>query len=134
MSNVACFGLWASAPVATMRARSSAKELRRLEASFRIRLSTFRKLRAIRLSSNSLHANILGREHVVLQCVHAACRLIHLASERDRAFQYRLEPLLILNPRRRILVLDYKMGVRHIQIEQLARSQLMVQPVNGAVL
>jgi len=63
-------------------------------------------LAAKRFAPHALNRNTLSREHLVLQREHRRCRLIDVSHERQRPLQHRLEPLTILNPRRRILVLD----------------------------
>ena len=73
-------------------------------------------------------------QHLVLQGVHARRRFIDAADERDRTLQNRLQPLPILNPRLRIFVLDHQVRVGDVEIQQLARGQLMIQPVDRAVL
>jgi hypothetical protein len=54
--------------------------------------------------------------------------------EVDRAGQDRLEQLLVLHPRRGVLVLDDERHGGDVDVEQLARGELVVQPVHGAVL
>src|SRR5688500_4136879 len=67
-------------------------------------------LRPISLSSNTLHGNVLRREHFVLQREHAGRGLVDPAGERDRALQDRFELLLVLNARLRVFVLDDQVG------------------------
>ena len=56
------------------------------------------------------------------------------AHERDRALENRLQPRAILNARLRVLVLDDQVRVGHVERQQLARRQLVIQPVHRAVL
>src|SRR5262249_23622446 len=89
---------------------------------------------AISLAAHSLDRDVLSRKHFVLQRVHAGCRLVYSAGERNRALQNGFQPLLALYPSRRILVLDYEMIIRDIQAQKLARRELMVEPVHRAIL
>src|SRR4051794_9101951 len=91
-------------------------------------------LSRIGLAAAPLDRYVLSLQHFVLKRVHASCRLIDLARERDRAGQDRLELFLVLDARLRILVLDDQIGVRHVELQQLARGELMIQPVDSAVL
>ena len=73
-------------------------------------------------------------QHLVLQRKHAGRRLVDLPHEGDRSLQDRLQPLAILNARRRVLVLDDQMRVGDVERQQLARGELMIEPVDRPVL
>ena len=73
-------------------------------------------------------------QHLVLQCVHARRGLVDVPHERQRSLQDRLQLRSILNPRRRVFVLDDEMRVGNVERQQLSRGKLMIEPVNAAVL
>ena len=57
-----------------------------------------------------------------------------MPGEVDRTLQDRQQQLLLLHARRRVLVLDDQGHGGHVDVEALARRQLVVEPVHGAVL
>jgi hypothetical protein len=67
----------------------------------------------------------------VLQGVHARGRFVDPSDERQRPLEDRLQPLAILDPRGPVFVLDDEMGVGDVEREQLARGELVIEPVNG---
>ena len=100
-------------------------------AEARIDDDTFRPYN---VTPDALHRNILRRQYFVLQRVHTRSSLINPARESDRALQNRFELLFVLNARLRVFVLNNQEGLRRVEREQLARGQLMVEPINRAVL
>src|SRR5215471_6619856 len=91
-------------------------------------------LSRISLPPAPLDRDALGFQHFVLERIHASCGLVDLACESNRAGQDRFELFLVLNARLRILVLDHQIGVGDVELQQLARRELMVEPVDSAVL
>ena len=69
-----------------------------------------------------------------MQREHRAGGLVDVAHERDRPLQDRLQPLLVLDARLRVLVLDDEVRVRDVELQELARRELVIEPVDGAVL
>ena len=90
--------------------------------------------RSIGLTADALNGNALGRQHFVLQRVHGCGCLVYPAHEGHRSPEDRFQPLAILTARGLILVLDDEGGIRHVESEKLARRQLMIEPVHGAIL
>src|SRR4029079_7862062 len=88
----------------------------------------------IGLAPAPLDRYALRFEYFVLERVHARRCLVDLAREGDRTGQDGLQLFLVLDARLRILVLDHQVGVGHVELQQLARGELMVEPVDGAVL
>ena len=86
------------------------------------------------LPADALHRDALRRHHLGLQRVHRRSRLVDGLGEGDRASQDRRQPVLVLNTGRRILVLDHQVGFPGIDVEQFAGGELMVQPIDRAVL
>jgi hypothetical protein len=76
----------------------------------------------------------LRGKHLVLQRGHACGGAIDVADERDRRLQDRLQPLAILDARVRVFVLDDERCVCDLEREQLARRELIIEPVDDAVL
>ena len=70
----------------------------------------------------------------MLQGKHAGGGLVDATDERDRPLQNGFEAFPILEARFRVFMLDDQMRVRHVELQQLARGELMVQPVDGPVL
>ena len=70
----------------------------------------------------------------VLQREHARRGFIDVPDEGDRRLQDRLEPGTVLEPGLRVLVLDDEVRVRDVEREQFPRGQLMIEPVDAAVL
>ena len=66
--------------------------------------------------------------------MHRGSRLIDVPDEGQRTLQDRLEPLAVLDARRRIFVLDDEVGVGDVEGQQLARGELMIEPVDGSIL
>ncbi len=91
-------------------------------------------LRAIRLTADALDRDVLRGQHFVLQRVHAGRRFVDAADERDRALQDRLQPLLVLDARLRVFVFDDEVRVGDVELQQLARRELMIEPVDRAIL
>src|SRR5437868_7286670 len=92
------------------------------------------KSTAVGLSPGALHGDVLRGQDFVLQGEHATGGFVDLAREGDGALQNRLQSLFILNARRRVFVLDDQVRVGDIERQQFARRQLMIEPVDGAVL
>ncbi len=66
--------------------------------------------------------------------VHAAGRFVDAADEGDRSLQDRLQRGLVLDAGLRVLVLDHEVGLGDVERQQLAGGQLVIQPVDAAVL
>ena len=81
-----------------------------------------------------MHGDVLRRQHLVVKRVHAGGRLVDLAREGDRSLEDGLETLLVLDARPRVLVFDDERGVRDVEFQELARGDLVIQPIDGAVL
>src|SRR6188768_1580760 len=107
--------------------RSSLLARRRSEARSEKRRARS-DLRSVRFPAHPLHRNLLGLQHL-MQRVHAGGGFVDVADERDRPLQDRLEPLLILDARFRILVFDDEVGVGDIEFQQLARRELVIEPI-----
>ena len=78
-----------------------------------------------------VRSGVLVTEHFVLQGVHGRRRLIDRARESERPGQDRREPILVLDASLGVFVLDHEEGLLRLDLEQLARRQLVVQPVHA---
>ena len=59
---------------------------------------------------------------------------VDVAAEVDRPLEDRGEEIFVLDPRRRVLVLDDQRCVREVQVEQLTGGELVIEPVDAAIL
>ena len=80
------------------------------------------------------YGDALCSEDLMLQRVHRRRRLIDPAHERDRSLKDGRDPLAILDPRLRVLVLDDKRRFLDIERQQLAGGELMIEPVDRPIL
>src|SRR5688572_24726412 len=95
---------------------------------------TIRRSTPIRLAADALDGNALCWEHLVLQRVHRRRRLVDVSREGDRAGEDRLQERTLLDAGRTVLVLDDQRRRGRVEVEQLAGRQLVVEPVDAAVL
>ena len=86
------------------------------------------------MSSDPLDGNALPGEYFVLQRVHAGGCFVDVPHERERTLQNRLQPLSILDPCRRILVLDHEVSAGDVERQQFTGGELVIEPVDAAVL
>ena len=70
----------------------------------------------------------------MLQREHRGRGLIDPPDELDRTLQDRLQPLTVLDARLRILVFDDERRVRDVELQQFARRELVIEPVDRTVL
>jgi peroxiredoxin len=89
---------------------------------------------SIRFAAESLNGNALRTQHVVLQGIHRGGRLIDGAHKCQRARQDGGQQRAILQPRLGILVLQHQNRFGGIDGQQLSCGELMVEPVDTAIL
>ena len=66
--------------------------------------------------------------------VHASGRFVDLTREGDRALEDRLQALFVLDASPGILVLNHQRGIGNVELEEFARGELMIEPVDSTVL
>src|SRR5262245_63054138 len=91
-------------------------------------------LRSVGFAPDALHRDVLRLEHLVLQRIHARCGLVDVPDERDRPLQDRLDALPVLDARLRVFVLDDEVRVGDVEFQQIPGRELVVEPVDRAVL
>src|SRR6185295_4189336 len=81
-------------------------------------------------ASPTLHRDPLRWQHLGVERVHAGRGLVDLAGKGDRALEDGLEAHLVLDASASVLLLDHQRRVGHVQLQQLARRELVVEPVD----
>src|SRR5438477_910594 len=89
---------------------------------------------AVGLAPRALNGNPLRLQHLVLKGIHAGGSFVDTPDERDRALKDRLQALAILDTGFGVFVFDHQVRVGDVQLQQLARRELVIESIDGPIL